>query len=431
MSATGEALAGCGLPRASRSAEREPVQAARALVDALGAHHTRLAAAAERELATGRATPFALFDLDRANENLLAFRRAAAMVGVVMRIGLPVKACPLVAVLAALADKIDHFDVQSAAEAKLCPPSAALAFHAAALELPSDLAPLRWLSLNSCAQWEQLRGLSCARDGSIRLGIRLAVDTAGAAQPFHGKFGVGGPQASLLLAELPGEPFVHWHCHRRLADPAHAAITAGRLARYAGRLAQDAGWTLRTINIGGGWDGAFELALRDVALETIVTNQLHAVRAQLPQLEEIIVEPGRAALDDAGVVVTRVLEAETHNPTHVIAVIDAPTSLLVPTSPASYRLLPLESRAGAWRTTTLADPHCRPSGVIATQQLPPLHAGDALLVTNTGAYTYSFASLFSGPLPPALALHDTTVQSLLDPATLSRAWQIATGQPAS
>jgi hypothetical protein len=77
----------------------------------------------------------------------------------------------------------------------------------------------------------------------------------------------------------------------------------------------------------------------------------------------------------------------------------------------------------------VADGTCRPRGIVANQPLPAsLRAGDPLAIVNVGAYTYSFASAFAGPPPPAIGFEaDDEPVDLLTRHALEAAWSLGSG----
>lgn len=339
-------------------------------------------------------TPFVLFDLDRLRENARRFRLPD------VRVAAAAKACYVPGVLAALRGEVDHFDVQSAHEAELCPVGARLSFHGPILRLPDR--PVDWVSFNSARQWR-----SCEFVEGRRYGARLSLG-----EERLDKFGLDEEEAVAFLRSCPGEPFLHMHALRRLHDPALAVRVTALFAALAARVARRAGRTLRTVNLGGGYDGQLELRLAGVSLAEILRLQIEAVRRELPEVEEVLVEPGRALFEDAGVAVTRIHDV-LERPDGRVLIVDIASNLLVPLPQSRFRPFSLDPRPGPLVPTSVADGTCRARGVVAVADLPAsLAPGDLLGIENAGAYTYSFASTFFSPIPPALGLEGGEVHQL-------------------
>lgn len=400
----------------------------------LASHHARLLRLAQTELSRGRPTPFVAFDLVRLRENVARLRALADdFPDVALRIAAAVKACPVGPVLAQIADAVDQFDVQSPGEIRLCPPDAALAFHAPLL--PQSL-PRRveWLSFNSAEQWRRYDFTAARRDTpGRRHGIRLGVPAAGDDQFVApgGKFGIGPDDAVDLLKGHAGEVFLHHHTHRRLHTVGVGEQAATRFARLAAGVADRAGRTLRTVDLGGGWDGGFEAAWAGHRAETVAAAQIAAVLEVAPAVDQVILEPGRALFEDAALAIATISDTIRRDGTNNALVIDASSNFLVPNPGARFRVLPLDGPGDQWRETVVVDGTCRPRGEVATQWLPAsLSIGDPLAVANVGAYTFSFVSPFSGPAPAAVGFgdHDEPIE-LLTVEQLEAAWAMISGIP--
>jgi diaminopimelate decarboxylase len=396
-------------------------------------HYARLLRLAQRELARGRPTPFVGFDFIRMRENAGRFRALqSAQPWLDLRIAAAVKACPVAPVLARLEPVVDHFEVQSPHEARLCPPGAALGVNAPLLELPPPPAEVRWLSFNSGEQWHAYDFARARRTAPTRRhGIRLALQSD-QPEPFvapGGKFGFEPDDAVEALATRGEDVYVHQHTHRRLHDAGVGAAAAERFARLATAVTARAGRALHTVDLGGGWDGGFEAALAGVRGEKVAAAQLEALCEVAPDVGEVVLEPGRALFEDAAVAVATVRETIRRRGSEV-AVIDLASNFLVPNPGARFRVAPFGSEGdGRWCQTVVVDGTCRPRGVVANQPLPAgLRRGDPLAIVNVGAYTYSFVSPFAGPPPPAIGFEsgDEPVE-LLTRDTLEEAWALGSG----
>ncbi|WP_295590615.1 hypothetical protein [uncultured Lamprocystis sp.] len=373
----------------------------------LADHYAFLAQAATRLLSQGQPTPFLLFDTDRLRANIALFRAVPAPSTAVIRVYLATKACYLPGLLELLLGDVDGFDVQSRREADLCPPGARIAYHSALFdpELVAD-PRLDRVSFNTRAQAERYAAsLLHKASGDLDVGFRLAVPRIGEDRgvPQPGRFGM--PIADVLALgrrNWPGRLFLHHHSHSRLNDLDEAAVVADLFADWAARVSGAAG-PLRSVNLGGGWDGMFELRVREVALNEILRRQL-APLASLSELDEVILEPGRAVFEDAAMLVCRVKEIIQAKGT-TYAITDACHGYLTPGRQSRYRVLPLEVCRTGPVHYTVSDGTCSPRGVLAGQWLGGrLEEGQPIGLVNCGAYSTSLANEFFCPHPPALAL---------------------------
>jgi diaminopimelate decarboxylase len=363
-----------------------------------------------RALEGGRPTPFLLYDLDRIDENVALFRDVATgHPRLALHIDVAVKAVGLAPLLAQVARRVDGFDVQSPHEATLCPPGASIGFHGPWLNLPPPPSRVTRITCNSAAQWRACDpSTDAAEHPDRRYGIRLDVNVDDDFEAAHDKFGVDSATAAELLATAPADWYLHHHGHRRLHDPAIARTMAAKVTSAAAAVSTLARRELRTLDIGGGFDSRLEARLAGGSVAGALRAQLEVVESELPLVDTVIVEPGRALFEDAGAMATTVVEV-IERADHRVLIVDAASNVLVPNPGARFHAVPLGSaqadHEGEWVPTRVADPTCRPRAVISDQLLPAtLGVGSVLAVVNAGAYALAFASSFFAPPPPALAI---------------------------
>jgi diaminopimelate decarboxylase len=384
---------------------------------ALRAHFADLLAVADSEPARRLPTPFALADVAAMRRNAARFRRPG------VTLSLAVKALYRPELLAELAGEVDLFGVQSSYEAQLCPAGARLSFHSPRLD-PLALADPRTahVSLNSTAQCARVRMTFDTHAPRYGLRLALALTCERAFVRRGSKFGL---DADALVAEtrkgLPGGlAFVHHHSHARLHDREQAVEVADVFVAAVEHVSDRTGCPPRALDIGGGWDGGFELLLHGTSIEELLDLQLARLRELDSPPSEVIVEPGRALFEDAMIVVATVDEVRNGDGL-AYAVVDVATGFLVPLELSRFRFVALdpEADARAMARVALVDGTCSPRGRIATQLSPAVRAGDRVAIVGVGAYTYSVAGHFFAPPAPLYRLAGAEPQSLipLEPAS--------------
>ena len=155
---------------------------------------------------------------------------------------------------------------------------------------------------------------------------------------------------------------------------------------------------LRTINIGGGfpadYDGAENPSYDDFA------------RALEPLLSEyeVIIEPGRSIVADAGVLLTQVLYTKAQGGVQ-LAIVDASMTELM--RPALYgavhQVVPLmRDMDKPTAPITVVGPVCETTDVLAKEvMLPQMQQGDLLAILDVGAYGMVMANNYNQrPRPP-------------------------------
>jgi diaminopimelate decarboxylase len=121
----------------------------------------------------------------------------------------------------------------------------------------------------------------------------------------------------------------------------------------------------------------------------------------------IVLEPGRALLGDAQMLLCRVMALRDPDETGLRwAVLDAGLHVAEPVGSEFHQLFPLAPRNGAPRRLyRLSGPSCMLSDQLyPAWRLPELSVGDGLAIMDSGAYFVPFSSCFSHPRPAVVAL---------------------------
>jgi diaminopimelate decarboxylase len=383
-------------------------------MELLETHFVRLLSACRRPEAADIPTPFSLFDMDRIRHNCSELRSAPRPGALRLTIHFALKSQYLRPVLDEITRLVDGLDVQSEHEIQLTPPQFPLSFHSPVLP-PSVLSNprIRAVSLNSATQIEAAR--TSGRRG-IRWGLRVALPPSvdGQFVADNDKFGLAHDQIPAMLDLMQGlatEPvFLHHHTHARLHRLSDARNVVQRFARVVRWVEAATTRTVRAVNLGGGWDGGFECRFGDGNAREILAEQLRTLHAELPGVEEVIIEPGRALVEDACAVVATVLDTLDRGTTTYV-VVDVATGFLITVPLARFRFIPLEARGGRptiEREVVVVDGTCSSRGRIASMRCDwRFRIGERLAILNTGGYTYSLAGGFYCLPPPAYALgHD-------------------------
>lgn len=172
------------------------------------------------------------------------------------------------------------------------------------------------------------------------------------------------------------------------------------------RLAKSGLPCARVLNFGGGFpvpESAEQPSL-DLNALCIALADLGASRPF--GKTEMIFESGRFLIDDAAVLLTRILDLKVSRGQH-FAILDAGINVLG-LRQLRYRtyapeLRALSPRPGLTRPVTFVGPTCTPIDVVAEDTLmPPLREGDLLSLPRFGAYSVNFSpTAFCGQGYPA------------------------------
>jgi diaminopimelate decarboxylase len=217
------------------------------------------------------------------------------------------------------------------------------------------------------------------------------------------KFGIDlghARAAAARAAELPGLSIqgLAVHIGSQMTDLAPYRAAFERMAGLYREL-QEAGLPLTRLDFGGGMG----IRYRD---ETPPDFNAYAdvVRKVTQGLDaELVFEPGRVLVGNAGVLVTRVLYVKEGAARRFVIVDSAMNDLLRPSLyQAWHEIVPVTAPApeAEARPVDIVGPICETTDTFARQRpLPPVEAGHLLAICSTGAYGAVMASTYNCRLP--------------------------------
>lgn len=211
------------------------------------------------------------------------------------------------------------------------------------------------------------------------------------------KFGVPYREALALYRrarELPHLAIAGIGCHigSQITELEPFVAALDRTLELADRLYAE-GMAVTHVDIGGGLGIRYQHesppAVRDYA--RAVTARLGARAVKL------LLEPGRALVGHAGVLLMRV-EYLKHGADRNFAVVDAAMNDLM--RPALYdayhEVLPVTQRTGNGKAYEIVGPVCETGDFLAHDRTLVVHEGDLLAIAAAGAYGMSMSSNYNG-----------------------------------
>jgi ornithine decarboxylase len=355
-------------------------------------------------------TPCLVVDLEIIAEAYDSLRRHLPLA----RVYYAVKANPAPAVVAMLERKGANFDVASRGEIELCLHNGATAERLSfgnTIKKEKDIAfayeaGLRLFAFDSA---HELDKLARSAPGS-QVFCRILVDCQGAEWPLSRKFGCAPEMAVDLLRrarDLGLDPYgVSFHVGSQQTDLRQWDGAVGAAARMFSLLAK-ADIDLRMVNIGGGFPAHYT---GDVpAIEQYARAVMAAVTRHFGnRLPEIIIEPGRSLVGDAGIIHSEVVlisQKGSDDDRRWVYLDVGKFNGLAETMGESikYRIT-TPGRGGSCGPVVLAGPTCDSADILyeySDYRLPlGLEIGDKVEILATGAYTASYASVgFNGFAP--------------------------------
>ncbi len=169
------------------------------------------------------------------------------------------------------------------------------------------------------------------------------------------------------------------------------------------------GITIHHLDLGGGIGIDYE------GEETInIQAYINAIISKVGQTE-IILEPGRAIVGNAGIFITKV-EFLKQNSTHAFAIVDgAMNDLLRPSFYNAYhQVLPInENATGTQANWDLVGPICETGDFLAKNRNLSLSEGDYLALMSAGAYGFTMSSNYNTRPRVAEIMVSTTNHQLI------------------
>lgn len=356
-------------------------------------------------------TPHLLMDLDAVAS---AYRRLqAALPGVSIHYAM--KCNPDRQVLATLGDLGCRFEIASAPELDLLRD---LGFNAADQLYSNPVKPLRHIALAHAAGLTrfavdspaELRKMASVAPGAA-VYARLAVSDGTSEVSSEGRFGVDGATAgALLLAarEMGLEPHgLTFHVGSQMLDPAAWERAIAQSSAVMRHLARQ-GLKVSMLDIGGGFPAAYASPVRPI--EEFGRRIMAALADGLPYPVQVVAEPGRALVAEAGLIVSQVIGvAERAGRTWVHLDVGAFNGMMEALETRNQLRYPVrDSRGAPWKQLVhLTGPSCDSQDTLLYDV--PLSAGiadgDTVYIGSAGAYTTSYASNFNGfDIPPTYCI---------------------------
>jgi ornithine decarboxylase len=355
-------------------------------------------------------TPCLIVDLDVVGQAYKLLRRYIPLA----KIFYAVKANPASEIVSLLRDLDSNFDVASRNEIDLCLERGVsperLSF-GNTIKKERDIAYAfgRGVKLYAFDSVAELEKLSRAAPGS-RVFCRILVESVGAEWPLSRKFGCSPEMAVDLLrqAKTMGlDPYgVSFHVGSQQTNPDQWDGAIARAAKMFWALAET-DINLRMINVGGGFPAKYRGDVPGVV------NYANAVMGAITRhfgndLPEIIVEPGRSIVGDAGVIQSEVVlisrKAANDEKRWVYLDVGKFNGLAETMDEAIKYRIKTPADGGPSGPVVIAGPTCDSADILYEKtryRLPlDLKVGDKVEIHSTGAYTSSYASVcFNGFTP--------------------------------
>jgi len=263
-------------------------------------------------------------------------------------------------------------------------------------------AGIRCFNVESEAELDQLDRVAGSMGRRAPVSLRVNPDVDAKTHPYistglkENKFGIPIDAAPALYARAAGMTnvdIVGVDCHigSQLTEVAPFVDALDRVLALVDTLAaQDI--TIRHLDIGGGLGIRYHDETPPEPADYAAAMHQRLADRDL----EILMEPGRAIVGNAGVLLTRV-EYLKPTPAKHFAVVDAAMNdLLRPSLYSAWQdIVPVQPRDGGAEHYDIVGPVCETGDFLGKDRELTLAAGDLLAVRSAGAYGFSMSSNYN------------------------------------
>ena len=260
-----------------------------------------------------------------------------------------------------------------------------------------------------------LRNIAKAAPGS-RVYVRVLTEgTQTADWPLSRKFGCQTDMAMdlmIMARDLGLEPYgVSFHVGSQQRDIGAWDSAIAKVKVIFERLREEDGIELKMINLGGGFPANYLTRTNDLA--TYAAEITRFLKEDFGnELPEIILEPGRSLVSNAGVLVSEVVLISRKSRTGLnrwVYLDVGKFSGLIETLGESIKYPVYTDKHGELEDVVLAGPTCDSADIMYEDHKYPLPLnlaiGDRLYWFSTGAYTTSYSAIEFNGFPPLKAYY--------------------------
>jgi ornithine decarboxylase len=349
----------------------------------------------------GYGKPFLLIDSSIIREKSLRF--AAAMPRV--RPHYAVKANPDPRVLKVLIEEGAGFEIASTAELDLL---TSLAVPAGEIYYSNPVKPrdfvghaaargVEWFVVDSVEEVRKIHSVKA----DAKLYLRIDTPNIGSDWPLAGKFGAHASEIREIIAtsarieaDLAGIAF---HVGSQCRNPENWRVGIEKSRAVFDQMAK-AGLNPRLLNIGGGFPVRH---VKPIPAIEVIGDVVNRALETFPASVQVIAEPGRFLVSDAGYFVCRIMGTALRAGKRWMHLDAGLFGGIIETAEGlKYKIR--TDRSGPDIPWNVAGPTCDSIDVVMRDEPLPsdLQEGDYIYLKNAGAYTTAYASNFNGfPLP--------------------------------
>ena len=275
------------------------------------------------------------------------------------------------------------------------------------------------INADSVSEFDHMQEAARKIGKRCNVGIRVNIGIAPKTHPYlvtaqrEDKFGVwiGDAVAAYKEAARRDELNVigiHSHVGSNIDETKVIGEMSRKIFELAMKVNEQTGLRLVKIDLGGGLGFSYAPTSSGMSCDTYASSIFARNLAVLDQLEnpELIFEPGRAIVADAGILLTTAHVLKRQGRVNW-AIVDAGMSAFL--RPALYgakhQIIPANKRQAKQILYSIGGPCCESGDVLRKNvALPTLRENDLLAVLDVGAYGFTMSNNYNGLVRPAVVL---------------------------
>ena len=291
---------------------------------------------------------------------------------------------------------------------------------------------IKCFNVESLPELDRINAIAAETGCRAPVSLRINPDVDAQTHPYistglkENKFGIPMAQAEAAYqyaATLPHLNIIGIDCHigSQLIDLSPLVEACERLLPLVERL-QSQGITLQHIDLGGG----IGIVYHNEDTPDIAAYAAEVRRLLAPYSLQLILEPGRSLVGNAGVLLTRVEYVKNGDGKDFVITDAAMNDLLRPALYGAYHQIDnISAPEREARVADIVGPICETGDFLAQNRLIGAQAGDLLAVRSAGAYAASMASNYnSRPRAAEVLVDDTGAAKLIRRReTLENLWE--------
>ncbi len=220
------------------------------------------------------------------------------------------------------------------------------------------------------------------------------------------------------------------HCHlgTYLADTSVYNQGMTKLIDFALKLEKDLKVQIEYLDIGGGYASNNTLHTQFLSGAAVIPTFDQYANALCQPLRDkassfkrrprLILEPGRALVDEAVSLVTTVVSTKRFADGTKAVVVDAGVNLLPTAYWFKHEIASTQDMGTTLESGNIYGPLCMQIDVVRTEvRLPPLQKGNVLVIKNVGAYNITQSCQFIYPRPGVIIVNNGQTEYLKLPET--------------